>query len=467
MRNVGAWLRTARETRGTTLAEAAAATRIGVEYLAGLEDGQPPDAFPGASYARLFLRTYARFLGLDAVAVLDAYEAEHEPAGPSRFGAIPDGAVLPEGTRSHGYPTRVVPSTPATSTTRRAVFSGSGVRELARGRRRRAGGVIARVPPQVTGPARRTVTRDARRRRLTRLAVVATTTALLAAGLVHVLTGSAHAPAVGDAGVPAVPASLQLPRGGREIFPRFRVVAFFGAPRTTALGVLGAGPDVVVPRLQAQANAYATPRRPVLPAMELVATVASGVSEDGTYRVRVDAPTIDAYLAAARRAHMLLILDVQPGRSDFVTEVERYRSYLEQPDVGLAIDPEWHVGPTEVPGRSIGSVDAATVNRLSAWLAGIVLDRRLPQKLFVIHRFTIDMVRDSRAILARPELAMTFDVDGVGDAPNKTSKYDLFARNPRTPFFNGIKLYYGRDTGLMQPAAVESLRPAPDLVVYQ
>ena len=33
--------------------------------------------------------------------------------------------------------------------------------------------------------------------------------------------------------------------------------------------------------------------------------------------------------------------------------------------------------------------------------------------------------------------------------------------------FNGFKLFYHEDTGLMNPAAVLGLSPAPDVIVYE
>ena len=58
------------------------------------------------------------------------------------------------------------------------------------------------------------------------------------------------------------------------------------------------------------------PTRPVLPAMELIATVVqASPGNDGIYRARQSSDLIARYLAAARRAHALLILDIQPGRS--------------------------------------------------------------------------------------------------------------------------------------------------------
>ena len=75
------------------------------------------------------------------------------------------------------------------------------------------------------------------------------------------------------------------------------------------------------------------------------------------YRTRQPARIIDRYLRTARRHGMLLLLDIQPGRADFFDEAARLERWLREPDVGLALDPEWRVGPGEVPGQVIGSVD--------------------------------------------------------------------------------------------------------------
>ena len=260
-----------------------------------------------------------------------------------------------------------------------------------------------------------------------------------------------------------------LPRGGREIFPRYRVVAFYGAPQAAALGVLGVGtPDAAATKLAAQARAYAhRGGRPVLPALELIATVASGAPHsDGRYRYRQSQSTIGGYLAAARRAHALLLLDIQPGRASFMSEVRLYRSFLEQPDVSLALDPEWHVGPGEIPGKQLGSVDASEVNQVSTYLAGIVRAGRLPQKLLVVHQFTESMIRNKERLARRPGIALTINVDGVGAPADKVAKYDLFAHE-RPHLHRGLKLFYREDTGLLSPPEVLALRPRPELVVYQ
>jgi hypothetical protein len=265
------------------------------------------------------------------------------------------------------------------------------------------------------------------------------------------------------------PKPPELPLGGRRIFPHYRVVAYYGAPQAAALGALGIGtPDAMARRLRRLARHYERPKRPVMLAFELLATVANAdPGADGMYRTRQPASIIRRYLRAARRHKALLILDVQPGHADFMAEVRHLDRWLRQPDVGLALDPEWHT-PGAQPGTVIGSVSASKVNQVARHVARIVRARNLPQKLFVVHQFTDDMIVDKAAV-ARPRgLAVTMNVDGFGTRANKVSKYRLFTRqNRRSRFHDGYKLFYHEDTGLMSPRSVLHLRPAPDFVVYE
>ena len=260
----------------------------------------------------------------------------------------------------------------------------------------------------------------------------------------------------------------ELPRGGRRIFPRFRVVAFYGAPQADELGTLGIGsPDAAGRRLVRQARAYRRPDRPVLPAFELIAVVANGApGSDGRYRTRQKPSVIRRYLAAARRARALLLLDIQPGHADFRDEMRALEPFLREPDVGLALDPEWHVGPGQVPGRVLGSVDAGVVNEVSARLARIVRERRLPEKLLVVHQFTPGMIRGRERLVRRPGVPIVLDVDGFGTQAQKVAKYRELTRGARG-FAAGLKLFYREDVGLMKPREVLRLRPQPQLVIYE
>lgn len=268
---------------------------------------------------------------------------------------------------------------------------------------------------------------------------------------------------------PARPKATQLPGGGRTFFPARRVVAFYGNPADDELGALGIGtPDQAARKLARVAKSYERKSRPVLPCLELITSVAAASpGDDGKYRIQVPEKTIDRYLRAARKAKAVLLLDVQPGLATFPQEVRRLKKWLVQPDVGLALDPEWRIQPGQVPGKVIGSVSAQEVNAVSVDLAALVRERNLPQKLFVIHQFTNDMVRDKQTVKVRPELATVFNVDGFGAPPNKISKYDQFTKSKPKGARNGFKLFFREDTNRMRPAAVMRLQPRPDLIVYE
>jgi hypothetical protein len=264
------------------------------------------------------------------------------------------------------------------------------------------------------------------------------------------------------------PERAELPRGGRTILPDFRVVAYYGAPQDDELGILGIGtPRRAARRLERQARPYAQPRRPVLPAFELIAAIVTSEPGDGgDHSIRQRPSTIRRYLRAARRHRALLLLDIQPGYAPFLQEAKALERWLKEPDVGLALDPEWSMEPPLLPAQEIGSTDAATVNEVSRYLSDLVRRHDLPQKLLVVHRFTGDMIEDEDELERDPGVALVVNVDGFGDQPNKISKYREFTRGRRDRH-HGFKLFYKEDLNLMKPREVLGLRPRPDLVVYE
>jgi hypothetical protein len=297
--------------------------------------------------------------------------------------------------------------------------------------------------------------------------------ALGAAGLVAVfviavglLVGAGGGDAEPEANPEPRPA--ELPRGGRTILPGNRVVAFYGAPQDPELGVLGIGsPRRAARRLERQARPYGRPGRPVLPAFELIAAIVTSEAGDGAdHSMRQEPATIRRYLRAARAHDMLLLLDIQPGYAPFLQEAQALEQFLREPDVSLALDPEWSMDPPQLPGQEIGSTDAATINEVSRYLSSIVRRYELPQKLLVVHRFTGDMIEAEHDLERHPGVALVVNVDGFGDQPNKISKYNEFTDDLRRRF-NGFKLFFQEDVNLMKPKQVLRLRPQPDLVVYE
>ncbi|MEA2280455.1 MAG: hypothetical protein QOK21_1062 [Solirubrobacteraceae bacterium] len=307
-----------------------------------------------------------------------------------------------------------------------------------------------------------------RRRRLVALTALLVAVVVVVAALVVLTRGSPSGgdQAARDGGAPPPPLP-QLPRGGREILPRYRIVAYYGAPQDVELGALGIGrPDQAVARLEKQAKPYAAGGRPVMPVLELIAVVAAHDPGDGgRYDLRQPDSVIRRYLKAARRAKALLVLDIQPGRSDFFTETTRLRKWLRKPDVGLALDPEWRVTDAQIPGQVIGRVDSRELNATTAWLSQLIARDRLPQKLVIVHQFTDDMV-DETALKARAGEAIVLNADGFGTRPVKVSKYKRFTRQA-PGFEQGFKLFYKEDVGLMTPRQVLRLKPPPDVVVYE
>lgn len=151
-----------------------------------------------------------------------------------------------------------------------------------------------------------------------------------------------------------------------------RIVAYYGAPGSGALGVLGeSSPDGIWPRLRDAAKTYAAGSKPAVPAYEVISSVANATpGPDGTYRSRLAPAQIKPYITAARKHHALVVLDIQPGTANFLSEAKALSRWLAYPEVGLALDPEWHMKPGETPGQTIGSVTSSEVNQVSSWLSG-------------------------------------------------------------------------------------------------
>jgi hypothetical protein len=160
-----------------------------------------------------------------------------------------------------------------------------------------------------------------------------------------------------------------------------------------------------------------------------------------------------------------MVLDIQPGRSDFLSELRRYESLLLEPDVSVALDPEWRMGPGEVPGTIIGSVGVDELNAATQYLADLVRVHQLPRKVVVLHQFTPFMIRERERLAPRAELSIVIQLDGFGSPEAKLSKYRELHATP--PFLSGFKLFFQQDTRLMDPTEVIALDPQPTYISYQ
>jgi cytoskeleton protein RodZ len=90
----GEHLKRERELRGVTLEEVAAATRISPRFLEALENEQW-DRLPGGAFNRGFIRSVARFLGLDEESMVAEYALETKGLNQSAASADPQAQGMP------------------------------------------------------------------------------------------------------------------------------------------------------------------------------------------------------------------------------------------------------------------------------------------------------------------------------------------------------------------------------------
>ncbi|MDP9737785.1 hypothetical protein [Curtobacterium sp. 260] len=271
--------------------------------------------------------------------------------------------------------------------------------------------------------------------------------------------------------VRAAESGWQLPHGGQRPFDGHRYVALYGAPGAPVLGVLGEqDPAATVRRAEGTAKEYdGLGDEPVTPAMEVIATVAAGdAGADGDYSTELPASTLEPYVDAASDAGMPVILDLQPGRSDFLSQAKRYESLLAKPNVWLALDPEWRLTADQVPLQQIGSVSASEVNEVSSWLADLVRSKGLPPKAFVLHQFRLSMIQDRSSLASHPELDVLIHVDGQGSQPDKQATWKALHQDAPEGVHWGWKNFYDEDTPMLSPQqTMADVQPTPSLITYQ
>jgi hypothetical protein len=261
------------------------------------------------------------------------------------------------------------------------------------------------------------------------------------------------------------------------ILPQKRIVAFYGNPLSKRMGILGEiPPDKMLAKLDSVVAQWhaADPETPVQPALHLVAVVAQeGPGSDGKYRLRMDSAFVENVYGWAQRRDALLFLDIQAGMSTVQAEIPRLMKFLERPNVHLAIDPEFymHYGKEGVPpGKKIGTLSATEINHAIDQLAKLVMEKNLPPKVLVVHRFTRPMVRGAGEIKLDPRVQVVIDMDGWGAPWLKFDSYkDYVVSEPVQ--YTGFKLFYRNDTKkgdkLLTPMEVLQLKPRPSYIQYQ
>jgi hypothetical protein len=264
---------------------------------------------------------------------------------------------------------------------------------------------------------------------------------------------------------------IQLPDGGQVLFPGHRLVALYGSPGTYGLGVLGHQdlPDSITRARQVAAEYRPLSKVPVVPAFEIIATVAQAhPGFDGNYSYVTPVSDISPWVRQANAAGMYVILDLQPGRANLLAQAKLYQSLLEKPDVGLALDGEWKLQPGQLPLKQIGSVSVDEVNSVIRWLAALTTRHHLPQKVLVLHQFRLSTLLDEQRIdTSHDDLAILIHMDGQGSPGSKQATWNaVIGAAPRHVWF-GWKNFYVKDHPMISPGATMSESPTPVMISYQ
>jgi len=264
---------------------------------------------------------------------------------------------------------------------------------------------------------------------------------------------------------------VQLPGGGQHVFGDKRYIALYGHPRTPAMGVLGEqGTEETIE----VAEDYAEPYRDltdeqVVPALEIIVTVATGAEgEEGNYTQAWPAETFEPLIEAAQEAGQYVVLDFQPGRQHFLDQIRQYEDLLAYPHVGVALDPEWRLGPDQQHLNQIGQVDAEEINEVSAYLADFVVEHNLPQKMLVLHQFQQRMILDREDVnTSRPQVPILIHADGQGSQSAKQDTWDNVRQDAPEAARWGWKNFIDEDTPMLTPEETYEVEPLPEFVSYQ
>ena len=266
---------------------------------------------------------------------------------------------------------------------------------------------------------------------------------------------------------------VQVPGGGFQVFPRTRprrYVAFYGHPVASGLGALGEqGPAETLARMQPLLADYAADGAQVIPTFEIIASIVAAGPTDGDYSEEWPPSAFAEWIRVAQENGMYVILDLQPGREDFLTQAKQYEELLKWPFVGLASIPNGVCNPIRFISGHIGSVNAAEVNRVVDWLAALVRDNGLPQKMLIVHQFKSTMIVDRETLKRRPELQMVIQMDGQGPIPTKDETYAFLTAGADEAHWRwGWKNFFDEDSPeTASPAYTIDHSPVPAFVSYQ
>jgi len=261
------------------------------------------------------------------------------------------------------------------------------------------------------------------------------------------------------------------------------IVAYYGRPGTSSLGVLGQYPiEELMKKIKATADEYAqiTGNKNVVPAFDLIYGLAS--SEPGRkkdYILPLSSKKLMTYIDAATKNGFAVFIDLQLGKMTPAEAVKPVLKYLKYDNVHLAIDPEFEVKDLNVrPGKVIGHISGEQVNEVQAVMTEYMKANNITDnKILVIHMFTHKMVGDKKSIKRYDQINLIMNLDGHGSPNLKINTYNgLYTTDASNKVAGGFKLFFNEDKpSMMTPGQVMGMdkvgkikiNKAPKFINYQ
>ncbi len=240
------------------------------------------------------------------------------------------------------------------------------------------------------------------------------------------------------------------------------IVAYYGRPGVSSLGVLGQhSPSELAGIIKKKVREYEAlvPGTRVIPGFDIIydmATAAPGA--DHSYTAGLSHEKLEPYLKMAEEEGFQLFIDMQLGNSSPLNSVKKVLKYLKYKNVHIAIDPEFEVlGLGKAPGKVIGHIDGEDVNKVQQAMVEYLKKNNITEtKKLIVHMFTHKMVRNKTAVKNYSGIDLIMNLDGHGSPQLKVNTYNgLYTDAANARVDGGFKLFFGEDKPrLMTPKQV-------------
>ena len=167
------------------------------------------------------------------------------------------------------------------------------------------------------------------------------------------------------------------------------------------------------------------------------------------------------------------VLFTKQAQKDIKAEFDRVKHFLFNPNVHLAIDPEFALTNEQEPNRQIGTIDAAIINEIQAEMNGIAQQIGV-NRVLILHQFKDTMITNKQNIINYPNVELVINGDGYGPPGPKMRNYLQYANEPGFEY-GGFKMFTDQvdnrllyDVPFMLPIRVmTALDPVPAIITFQ